>query len=146
MSLPGTIKRLANRGLCPLNMRIESLAAERAEWNRLERLVERGQFDGPILPVRGSFRRCNPQAHLNSVRRHSHDLGRFSEAGCESGYRFANNYFNYPDAEVACALVRGLNPSRLIEVGSGNITWLFRSAIADGDLVGRASSLWLRKN
>jgi hypothetical protein len=43
-------------------------------------------------------------------------------------------YHYPPDAEVAYALVRQLNPKHIIEVGSGNSTKLFREAITDGEL------------
>ena len=52
----------------------------------------------------------------------------------EGTYSFSNDYFTSPDAEVAYALIRLLHPKRIIEVGSGNSTHLFREAITDGEL------------
>jgi hypothetical protein len=57
-------------------------------------------------------------------------FGRFEKDG--EGYCFNNSYFNSPDAEVAYALVRRLQPRCVIEVGSGHNIKPFRAAIADG--------------
>lgn len=134
MSFAGSVKRLVNGVLRPLNMRVESLAAERAETARLSALEAAGQFESSILPLLESFRRCEPEALLQAVLRYSPETGKFAEAGRENGYCFANDYFTSPDAEVAYAIVRDRKPRRLVEIGSGNSTWLFRAAIGDGGL------------
>lgn len=134
MSLAGSVKSLVNGALRPLNMRVESLAAERAESARLAALEASGHFEAPVLPLLDSFRRCAPEALLQAVLRYGPETAKFAETGREIGYRFANDYFTSPDAEVAYALVRDLKPRRIVEIGSGNSTWLFRAVIEDGGL------------
>src|SRR5207247_10178567 len=44
---------------------------------------------------------------------------------------FANGYYASPDAEVLYAMVRRYRPHRIVEIGSGHSTLLFREAISD---------------
>lgn len=134
MSLAGSVRNLVNGVLRPWNLRVESLAAESAETARLAALEAAGQFESPVLPLLDSFRYFEPDAVLKAVAGYAPDTDKFAEAGGKGGYRFANDYFSSPDAEVAYAIVRSLKPRRLVEIGSGNSTWLFRAAIGDGGL------------
>lgn len=133
MALSTNIKGLLNRGLSPFNLRIETLCADRTELKRLQMLDRSGRFTEAAFPVLRQFLECNPQTTLAAVDRFRDVTEKFSRPG-ENRYSYANNYFSSPDAEVAYALVRDLKPSRIIEVGSGNSTMLFREVIRDGGL------------
>jgi predicted O-methyltransferase YrrM len=71
---------------------------------------------------------------LDAVQTFKEKTRRFFAPERNGSYSYANNYFTSPDAEVAYALVRQIKPKRVIEVGSGNSTQLFREAIDDGEL------------
>ena len=130
MGLLGCAKSWINRGLAPLNMRLESLAAERAEMARLHRLVAADHFDRPAFPVLRQFRECEPGPVVAQVQAFEAQFAKIDSA--PGGYRFANDYYPSPDAEVLYAMTRRFAPRRIVEVGSGNSTLLFRHAIADG--------------
>jgi predicted O-methyltransferase YrrM len=134
MSLRGRLKSWINLGIHPLGVRLETLAAARADRERLSALASSGHFDAPVFPILDSFRNCNPEALLSAVRRFESDCARFRTPASRDGYRFDNDYFTSPDAEVAYSMVRESAPRRIVEVGSGFSTRLFRAAIMDGGL------------
>jgi hypothetical protein len=49
------------------------------------------------------------------------------------GYQFDNGFYSSPDAEVLYAIVRMLEPRRILEIGCGNSTKIVRQAIWDGE-------------
>jgi hypothetical protein len=134
MTVLGFIKNWINRGLKPFNMSLISLTAEWAEAARLLTLKEAGHFNKPVFPLLPQFAHCNPMAVLDAVASFNSSTKRFCYPRTDNGYSFSNNFFTSPDAEVAYALVRTFKPGRIIEVGSGNSTHLFREAIDDGEL------------
>ena len=134
MSLAGRLRASLNSSLEPLGFRIQSLTAERAEAARLQNLAGSGHFEREVFPVLASFRECDPSPVLSGVRDLACSLKRFVDSTVAGEFTFANDYFNSPDAEVGYALVRMLRPKKIVEVGSGFSTRLFRSAITDGHL------------
>lgn len=134
MSLAGNIKGWINRGLLPWNVRIQSLTAERAEKARLVMLDNNGHFDRAVLPVLDSFAQCDPQVVLDLVSQYKPQRESFLREPCGGSYSYHNNYYTSPDAEVAYSLVRHSAPRTIVEVGSGNSTFLLRAAIRDGGL------------
>lgn len=135
MNVLRTTKLLANRLLWPLNIRLESGTAERVEMERLQLLEQSGHFERPIFPVLDQFRRCDPSLILAEVKRYESRFASFaSESKGDTDFSLANDYYTSPDAEVLYAMVHLHHPSRVIEVGSGNSTKLFRHAIADAGL------------
>jgi predicted O-methyltransferase YrrM len=133
MPLASHVKNLLNGALAPFNARVESRTAERVEAARLSELDREGHFSRQMFPVLPQFVACDPGPVLAAVAGFREATQRFcSSRGGE--YSYLNDYFSSPDAEVAYALVRSLRPRRLIEVGSGNSTLLFRGAIRDGGL------------
>jgi Methyltransferase domain len=115
-------------------MRLESLTAQRAEIARRSSLESAGHFRLPVFPVLPQFVRCDPSPVLAALGRFKSETRRFSAPVTDTSYSYFNDYFTSPDAEVAYALLRQMAPKRLIEVGSGNSTKLFRQAIKDGGL------------
>ena len=120
--------------LRPVNVRVETLTADRAELSRLERLREEGHFDRAILPLLPQFSQFDPVPIWGSIARVRDDLVRLGGERGRDGYSYDNDYFTSPDAEVAYALARDLQPAHIVEVGSGNSTLLFREAIRDGEM------------
>jgi predicted O-methyltransferase YrrM len=133
MPLTPHVKNFLNGALAPFNARVESRTAGRIEAARLATLDRSGHFSRPMFPVLPQFLACDPAPVLAAVTSFREATERFSTPR-DSEYCYLNDYFSSPDAEVAYALVRSLHPRRLIEVGSGNSTLLFRAAIRDGGL------------
>lgn len=134
MAVTSKVKHWLNKWLALANLRIETRTAERAEMDRLLNLEHAGHFHHEVLPVLPQIARCDPNPLLEALERFRDRTGRFAKAGEGEMYSFSNDYFTSPDAEVAYALIRLLRPKRIIEVGSGNSTHLFREAITDGNL------------
>jgi predicted O-methyltransferase YrrM len=141
MGLLGSAKASLNRILRPFNVRFDSRTAERTEEMRLASLVRSGHFERPVFPILEQFLKCDPRPVLATVRDCEALLGRFAERNVSRGYCFENGYYESPDAEVLYAMVRMYRPVRIIEVGSGNSTMLFREAIKDAGLTTRLISI-----
>jgi predicted O-methyltransferase YrrM len=125
---------ILNHLLRPINARVESLTAERAETNRLRELERDGHFDKAIFPVLPQFRACDPSRVLQQIRR---DQPRFAEIvnpATLDAFPLKNDYCTTPDAEVLYAVVQLYRPARIVEVGSGYSTQLFRRAIGDAGI------------
>lgn len=127
-------KRVLNLALAPVNMRLESLTAERALVERLNSLVRSGHFERPVFPVLRQFEGCNPSLIIGAVKRYETLFEKFKSGSNNDNFSFNNHFYRSPDAEVLYAIVRLFEPSRIVEVGSGHSTLLFRHAIVDGSL------------
>jgi hypothetical protein len=134
MAVSSRIKGALNWCLTPLNLAIQTRTAEKQELARLLALAKRGQFERPVFPVLPQFASCDPTPIFEAIKLHRPETERFARPPEENNYSFHNNYFFPPDAQAAYALVRTLKPRRIVEVGSGNSTWLFRQAVMDGGL------------
>jgi hypothetical protein len=126
------IKGFINAVLSPVNLRIETRTAERIETARLAELVARCHFAQPVFPILPQFKNCDPSMIEGAIDKFRAETRRFCDRNRE-GYCFHNDFFVSPDAEVAYAVARTLRPRRIIEVGSGNSTALFREAICDSN-------------
>ncbi len=117
-----------NRALRPFNVRVDSLTAEQVESERLTDLIRRGQFEKPQFPLL-PFNDSRARALFERV---AFDAAGFSVAvRRQQEFTFDNDYFSTPDAEVLYSVVQQFRPARVVEVGSGNSTLLFRLAIGD---------------
>ena len=141
MGWASMFKDALNGVLEPFNIAVSSRTAERAEMARLRELDAAGHFGRPVFPLLAQFAGCDPMPVLQAVKSHSAETARFARSPGEAGYSFDNDYFGSADAEVAYALVRRLRPGKIIEIGSGNSTHLFREAIRDGGLTTRLVSI-----
>lgn len=61
--------------------------------------------------------------------------------GCEYEYHYNNGFFERVDAEIAYAMVRYLQPRRIIEIGSGQTTRLLAAALCRNAEHGRNGEL-----
>jgi hypothetical protein len=133
MAVTTSIRLWLNRLLAPLNLTIGTRAAEKAKQAWLESLIGRGQFERPVLPLLAQFEACDPTPILQDLELHADALRTFSRPPGDH-YGYHNDYFTSPDAEVAYVLARRLRPKTILEIGSGNSTFLFRAAIEHGGL------------
>jgi hypothetical protein len=129
MPLSSTIKNSLNRCLAPYNLCVGTLTAERAEASRLAQIEREGHFDHPVYPTLPQFNRCDFKPILDVVCSLKNGMRRFAAPSRDGTYSFQNDYFSSPDAEVAYALIKQRRPGRIVEVGSGNSTRLFRETI-----------------
>jgi len=141
MGLLGSGKNALNRLLEPLNIRVDSLTAERAEARRLAELVRTGHFGRAAFPELPQFRDCDPMPVLAAVRTFEPEMEKFTARDVPGQYSYANGYFDSPDAEILYAMVRLHKPGRIVEIGSGSSTLLFRAAINDASLDTRLTSI-----
>lgn len=125
------IKNLLNALLRPLNLKIETLRTEHRETERLKALLRDGHFDRPVAPIPASFRRCDAEWIFTVVSRHTNELAKLDSGGGRTPYQLQNSYYTSPDAEVLYSLTRELKPQKIVEIGAGNSTLLFREAIND---------------
>ena len=134
-------KELANSFLRMGNMRIETLTAERAEMSRLRKLVARGHFGRPIFPILPQFTECDPSQILQQIKNDQARFAAILEGSGADGFNLANEYCTTPDAEVLYSMVQLYRPGRIVEIGSGHSTHLFRCAIRDAQLATRLISI-----
>jgi predicted O-methyltransferase YrrM len=127
-----------NRALRPFNFRIDSLTEARIESGRLADAIRRGQFEiaqFPPLP----FSETQASAFFEQVRG---DAAGFSAAvRHQQEFTLDNDYFSTPDAEVLYSVAQKFRPARVVEVGSGNSTLLFRLAAVDAGTAANITSI-----
>src|SRR5438270_5335025 len=128
MRLLTVSKTIANRLLRPINARVESLTAERVETNRLHELERNGHFDKPVFPVLQQFCACNPLPVFQQIRCDQPRFAQIVNPARPDPFPLNNDYCTTPDAEVLYAMVQFYRPARIVEVGSGYSTQLFRLA------------------
>ena len=141
MAIQTLLRRSANVLLRRVNARIESLTADRIEGQRLQRLVDVGEFDRDIFPVPNSFTSMDCSPLLREIAAHRERFAEFAAQPASSDYSFHNDYFSSPDAEVLYAAIHLYRPSTILEIGSGNSSRLSRVAIQDGKLPTRLISV-----
>jgi hypothetical protein len=135
MAITTKIKGSINKFLAPVNLRLETLTAERMEDRRLAELQSNGQFDVPRFPLGKALSGFSPRPLLDKVEAYGSCFGRWHDSSANSaGYSFNNDYFSSPDAEVLYTFVRAFKPRKIIEIGSGNSTRISRLAISEGHL------------
>lgn len=139
MALTTRIKGRVNALLRPLNLRLDTLTAERQESLRLQALDASGHFDRPVFPMPSHF--SAPTTVTEILARVSMYRSRFDDfvepSRATTGYTFANDNFTSPDAEVLYAVVSMFQPETVVEVGCGHSSRLIRQAILDGGLTTR---------
>jgi len=135
-----TAKLVANRLLGLVNTRIQSLTAERVEEARLRELERAGHFNEPIFPVPPQFTSCNASAIFDQVRSEEPKFAELVRPE-NAKYPLANDYYTTPDAEVLYAIVQLYRPARIVEIGSGYSTQLFRLAIQNAKLTAHLTSI-----
>lgn len=135
MALSTRIKELSNAALSPLNVRVDSRTQDRLEEVRLGRLAESGHFDRPVFPAPPCFLACDADAMFQKLRRYEACFDVLADPAKNSvAYRFENDWFTSPDAEILYTLIREHRPRTVLEVGCGNSTRITRQAILDGEL------------
>ena len=135
MTIPSLLKTIANRALSHVNLRIDSLTAEKAELSRLETLVREQHFTRQVLPLTDAMAHSDHGWVLAAVDDCARDFEQMRSPEANSTrYSFVNAYFSSPDAEVLYGIVRNRRPARIIEVGCGYSTRVSRLAIRSARL------------
>lgn len=129
MSFLHTFRKAVNGALEPCGLRLDTLTADNIELDRLRHLDSARQFRDPALPLLPQFAACDHKTVLASIAARRGETERFRESRSPSQYSFHNDYWASRDAEPAWAIVCDLRPTRIVEIGSGNSTRLFREAI-----------------
>jgi Methyltransferase domain len=140
MGIRTSIKDAVNRCLAPFNASFDSMTADRSELCRLEGLQRKGHFEKPVFPVLEQFEHCDPALVLRAVSETESQFAKMVATG-QNGFVLDNSYFSSPDAEVLYGLTTYYKPKRIVEVGSGNSTRIFRSAIVNNSLETRLTSI-----
>jgi hypothetical protein len=121
-----------NALLARFGLHLETLTAHRKEQARLLQLRSAGHFERPAFPLPASFLSAPPTWVVDGLASYREGIEALMDpARNRVGYTPHNEYFSSPDAEVLYVLVRSLCPSRVVEVGSGFSTQVFRQAILD---------------
>jgi len=141
MGILSRAKSAANAVLRFVNMRVESLTAERVEMSRLSGLQRAGHFDRPIFPLLPQFSTCDPSIIFSQVKRDKSKFAEVVQLGRSESFPLKNDYFTTPDAEILYAIVQLYRPAKIVEVGSGYSTQLFRQAIADAGAKSHLTSI-----
>lgn len=126
MSLSNQIKIGINAGLSLVGLELITQKKGKAEVKRLQDL-ETDHFERQVFPILQAYQRCDPTKIFSEVNQQKEF---WSEVVHEKQKEFQieNDYFTSPDAEVLTAMVGLWKPGRIIEIGSGNSTRLFRIA------------------
>lgn len=135
MAFSTSVKQWINLPLAILNLRVETLAATKAEKKRVRRLIEGGHFQEPAFPLLESFSTFDAKIMADGYAASRDDCRRLVAGGAgENGYDPTNEYFHPADACPTYVVARVFKPRLWLEVGSGNSTKVVRHAIDDGRL------------
>lgn len=135
MAVTTEIKSYVNSLLRHINIKVDSLTAERSEAARLNNLNQTGHFERAIFPSYPDFDSRNVLSLLQELQLYKTRFDDFEDIGRNDvRYTFHNEYFASPDAEILYAIIRKVSPRSVVEVGSGYSTKIIRQAILDGGL------------
>lgn len=141
MAFTSSAKRVANRLLAPLGVRLDSLTMEHAESDRLRALEARGQFDRQVFPLLPQFQTCDPSPVFQQIATDRIRFAALVDERSEAPFPLENSYFTTPDADVLYSIVQMYRPEKIVEVGSGNSTHLFFLAVREAALVTQIVSI-----
>ena len=118
-----------------MNLRIDTLTAQRAEMARIEALRKRGYFEDSAFSLLQGMQEFSILPLAKLVNQYQTELEALMSGRAQpSNYRPNNTYFDSPDAQILYLMIRSLKPKRIVEVGSGHSTLVIRQAIFDGQL------------
>jgi len=136
------IKTIVNKGLNRAGLELNTLTIQRRENRRLQGLKDSGYFDKPAFPVPKSFADAASEQVFDDITRYAARFDDLSSASSNHvGFSFDNPFFTSPDAEVLYCIVRRYRPRRIVEIGSGNSTRIFRLALCDGNIDAQLTSV-----
>jgi predicted O-methyltransferase YrrM len=133
-----------NRLLEGVGLEVGTTVARRAEDQRLRQLQEKGHWRKSKYDQGLKF---EPEKYLTFLQetclpyREAYSKFPLSPNGDQSAFYLDNGYFRSVDAEVLYSVIRHRKPKRIIEVGSGFSTRLIASAIKDGALTSKLTSI-----
>jgi hypothetical protein len=128
------IKDTLNRALRTVNIKIDTLTAQRIEADRIQRQFAIGQFEKPVFPLLDGMASFDGKRLGDAYADCRAEIDRMMNGAPPANLDSSNTFYSTPDAEILYLMVRSLAPKRIVEVGSGNSTRIIRQAIADGEL------------
>ena len=132
-------KKIINQALAQIGLKLISARIEKTELARLQKLPFR-HFDRPIFPILAQYKDCSPDKILKVINA-QRELWRMPTKGFRNGFTIENDYFSSPDAETLTAVVELFKPTKILEIGSGNSTRLFRTALKELKLKAKIVSI-----
>lgn len=135
MAVSTNIKQCANRALRAINLKLDTLTAEKHEAARITRLLQSGHFRRAAYSIPPAMASFSAEPICAALESFSPEIANLMKGGADpGGYDPNNSFFRSPDAEILYTMVRLLNPRRIVEIGSGHSTRIIRQAISDGKL------------
>jgi hypothetical protein len=111
MTVLRNLIEITNAVLRPLNLRLDSLTAEKRRLAALDAAVQRGAFNKMTYPIPSAFLSKRYQEVLQQLEQHRVVFESWRSATNNPvGYEFANDFYSSPDAEVLYTLIRSLRP------------------------------------
>jgi predicted O-methyltransferase YrrM len=139
MKIRSIPKKIINQALAQIGLKLISARIEKTEMARLQRLPS-GHFERPVFPILAPFKQCSPEKILKVINA-QRKLWRMPSKGLRNGFTIENDYFSSPDAETLSAIVELFKPKKILEIGSGNSTRLFRTALKELKLEAKIVSI-----
>lgn len=135
MAFTTKAKSLLNAVLRPVNIRIDSLTAQKAEEERLVAYERHVGFEMPAYSVLPGIAEVGTASLEEESKVYHAALARLKNpAQNDTGYSPGNHYFGEADASVLYLMIRRFAPRKVVEVGCGNSTRVTRQAIIDAEL------------
>lgn len=142
MALTTRLRTLLNAAIGPFGFKLETRRADEIEVERLRRLEQTGYFSKPAFPVPPVVRDSDWRKVIDALTKFQLERGRLESAHLNDvGFSNNNPFFHPPDSDVLYVMMREYQPSRVIEIGSGNSTRIMRQAIRDGGLSTKVVSI-----
>ncbi len=138
MGLLNSLKRGLNLPLAKLNLRLDTLTAEKFKDKRVRKLVANGHFEKPAFPLLPSFSSFDATPILDAYAAYRDDWRRLlAPSASPIRYNPINEYFGPADACPTYLIARTFKPRVWLEIGSGHSTKVVRQAIEDGKLAAK---------
>lgn len=135
MAFSTKVRIALNKILGAVNLRVDTLTAERREEARLAALSNAGLFDRPVYALLPGMEAFDVTPMAEAYSRYGEDMDKLRvRGGNDVEYVVDNPYFSSPDMEALYLMVRQLAPGRIVEIGCGYSTRITRQAIIDGGL------------
>lgn len=135
MALTTLMKNRINDALKPINLKLDSLTAEKKEQARLIEFEANVGFGTQVYSLSPGMVEFDPGQMAQAFETHRESIEHLKDpARNHTGFDIKNNFFTSPDVEVLYLIVRCFRPRTIIEVGCGNSTMVSRQSIIDGGL------------
>ena len=120
MAVTTFVKSCVNQCLKHVNLRLDTLTAERIEDARLDTLAQSGYFERQVVPIPSAFRSSAFDLILRHVAAHAERFDDFEDPSRNGVmYSYDTDYFTSPDTEVLYSVIREVRPPMFESVQNG---------------------------